>query len=468
MTRYFAKTALLPGGWAENILIETDRLGYITDISPAADDTNADSSDIEILGGTLLAGMANLHSHAFQRAMAGLTEYAANPEDSFWSWRTLMYRFANLLEPEDFGAIAAQLYIEMLKAGYTCVGEFHYVHHNLDGVPYDDMALLSRYHIEAALAAGISITHIPVLYAYSNFGGEAPHDGQKRFINDVDGICVILESLRRDYGDHACVSFGVAPHSLRAVNENMLHELLQERRNIDPALPIHMHIAEQVKEVDDCLHYCAKRPVEFLHSLTEINDTWCFIHATHMSEGETRLLAESGAAVSLCTTTEGNLGDGIFPLVEFIKANGSFGIGSDSNSSISIAEELRWLEYGQRLKFRRRNLAVKKDGAGDNDTVHIGRFLYQNAAETGRRSLGQPIGKIETGYRADWVILEDEHPLLAGRKKNFMLDSFVFAGNQSLVKDVYVGGKKVIADGVHQNEQSVRENYVRTIRKILS
>lgn len=457
MKQFFAKDILLDNGWAKDVLIDVDSSGIITNIAPDA--KRGDGA--EQLYGTVIPGMPNLHSHAFQRAMAGLTEYAANAEDSFWSWRDLMYKFALKLTPEDIEAIAAQLYMEMLKAGYTALGEFHYLHHNLDGSPYERRAETSHAVIRAAQNSGIGITHIPVLYHFGGFGDQKPGDGQRRFINNVDGILEIIQDVQKTYADDPNISLGLSHHSLRAVNGDMMNEATKAAHSISPDMPIHIHIAEQMKEVNDCIEHTGKRPVEYLYDTIEVDEKWCLVHATHLNDGEIQMITKSGAVAGLCPTTEGNLGDGIFPLGDYIAANGRFGIGSDSHISVSVSEELRLLEYGQRLTKRRRNIAHS-----DTDS-HIGAYLYKHSAQGGAQALGKNSGAIAVGKRFDVVVLNHDHALLYGREGDFVLDSFIFAGNDALVKDVLIGGKTIIRNGEHAREDEITRNYKRTLDRIL-
>lgn len=457
MPKHFARYVLLSNGWFENVRINSDHNGTITDIK-----TDADAHDCEIFDGIVIPGMPNLHSHAFQRAMAGLTEYAANPQDSFWSWRDLMYKFALKLTPEDIGAIAAQLYVEMLKSGYTQVGEFHYLHHDINGAAYGDIAATSRVVINAAQSVGIGITHIPVLYHWGGFNEQLAGEDQRRFINNVDGILNILSSLQNDYKDSAKVNFGLSHHSLRAVGKDMMIEATKGAKDLIQGIPIHIHIAEQIKEVDDCKNWSGMRPIEYLYDSTDIDENWCLVHATHMNETETEMVAKSKAVAGLCPTTEANLGDGIFNMADFINYKGNFGIGSDSHISVSVSEELRLLEYSQRLKHHKRNMAH------DNKDKHIGAFLYKNATNGGAQALNAKVGKIKKGYRADFLVLDDDHALLYGKRGDQILDSFVFAGNAPLTKDVIVGGKVVIRGGHHAQDHLISKNYKQTLTRILA
>lgn len=453
--RYFAKTALLPTGWAENVLIAVDAAGYITKIS-----LNEDCSEATDLKGPVLPGMLNLHSHAFQRAMAGLTERATANKDSFWTWRELMYQFLEQLTPDDLQIIAAQVYAEMLKAGFTTVGEFHYVHHQPDGKPYQERALTSHHIIRAAKETGIAITHLPVLYSYSGFGGQAPTAGQKRFINDEAQILDMIATLTRAYKNDPQVTIGLAHHSLRALTPERLQAATAAMQSLNPLAPIHIHIAEQTKEVDDCLLWSKQRPVEWLLNHVEINKNWCLVHATHMTEIETENLARSGAVAGLCPTTEANLGDGLFNLPEYLSAQGCWGIGTDSNVSVSMIEELRTLEYGQRLLRRER--AITKTASQPS----VGATLYTMALRGGAQALGRLAGQIEVGKRADFIALNPQIPSLLSKTGNLILDAMVFAGNLNPIRHVIAGGQHVVQDCKHISEDKLLPAYIKTIKKL--
>ena len=413
----------------------------------------------ERIGGIALPGMPNLHSHAFQRAMAGLTERAGPGEDSFWTWREVMYGFVDRLGPEDVEAIAAQLYCEMLKAGYTGVAEFHYLHHAPDGGAYDDLAEMAERVTAAAGRAGIALTLLPVLYNAGGFGGAPTGGAQRRFANDADRLLRIVETMRQRHGADPDFRVGLAPHSLRAVGPDSLAEAIAGLDTMDPDAPIHIHIAEQTREVEDCVAWSGRRPVERLLETHEVGPRWCLVHATHMISDETRALAATGAVAGLCPTTEANLGDGLFPLESYLEAGGRLGIGSDSHVSVSPVEELRWLEYGQRLAARRRNIAALPRGS-------TGARLHAAALDGGARALARDTGTLEAGRAADIVTLDASHPLLAGKTDDAILDTYVFAGNANLVRDVMVGGRWVVRDGRHREEEAVGRDFVRTMERL--
>jgi formimidoylglutamate deiminase len=450
-TTLFAEHAMLPDGWARNVRIEVAPDGTIAKVTPSGS-----SDDAQRVNGPLLPGMVNLHSHAFQRAMAGLAEVALNPEDSFWSWRELMYRLVGKLQPDQVGAIAAFLYIELLKGGYTSVAEFHYLHHDLDGRPYADPAEMSRCLLNAAEATGMRITLLPVMYAHGGFGGKAPNAAQGRFIHDPEAYLGLLESLESD-----CTSgraaLGASFHSLRAVTPDEMTAVLQGMR---PGLPIHIHIAEQQKEVDDCLAWSGKRPIQYLYDGWNIDQRWCLVHATHADDAEITRMAKSGAVVGLCPTTEANLGDGIFPAASYLEQGGRFGVGSDSHVSATVFEELRWLEYGQRLKHERRNIL---HGGGQNN---VGAYLYGAALEGGALALGQKVGRVEAGCKADFMVLDGRHPLLASVKADDILGRWTFAGAVRMIRDVMVAGDWVIQDGRHPDEIEAGRAFAAAMRPL--
>lgn len=431
--------ALLPSGWARDVVIVVDAGGAIAEVKTG------------VLEGTRVAGCAlpgvpNLHSHAHQRAMAGLAESAGPSADSFWSWRAVMYEFANRMTPDQLEAIAAQVYVEMLKAGYTSVAEFQYLHHNRGGKPYEQRAEMTLRTCSAARCAGIAITSLPVLYRYGDFGGASPRPGQQRFVNEAEQYIDIVQAVSEYVRDDPDQDFGIAPHSVRAVDRELLQAVLNS--GVAASGPIHIHIAEQVKEVDDCVAWCGSRPVAWLLDSFDIDSRWCLVHATHMTQAETRGLAVSGAVAGLCPTTEANLGDGLFPAKEFLGQGGAFGIGSDSQISVSPVEELRWLEYGQRLVERARNVL-----AGDDTST--GRRLFEGAVAGGARACGKKTGRIEAGYRADLITIDTEHPLLDGKQEDSLLDGWIFSGNANVVKDVFVGGRHVVANGVHPMQDTI-------------
>ncbi len=454
----FAERALLPDGWAEDVRFEIAPDGALAKVMPGADPGAAPRA-----AGVVLPGMPNLHSHAFQRAMASLAERAGPGEDSFWTWREVMYGFLRRLDPAQIEAIAAQLYVEMLKAGYTAVGEFHYLHHDPQGRPYADPAEMSRRVIAAARASGIGITLLPVLYGFSDFGGEPAREGQRRFLNDPERFLKLVDKLMADIRDDPQAVVGIAPHSLRAVTRETLQAALEGLDALDPQAPVHIHIAEQHGEVHDCIAWSGIRPLEWLLQNLPVGPRWCLVHATHVTEEEARRLAVSGAVAGLCPTTEANLGDGVFPAPAYLAAGGAFGIGSDSHVSLSPIEELRWLEYGQRLTLRQRNLL-----AGEAEPRSVGAFLFKRALAGGAQALARPIGRLAPGARADLIVVDATRPALYGRTGDRLLDALVFAGNENPVTDVMVGGAWVVRAARHPREDEVFSAYKAAVRDLMA
>lgn len=449
MTTIFARQARLQSGWAENVRLSiTD--GVLTGVAP---DARKAAGDLTV--DTVLPALSNLHSHSFQRAMAGMTEHRAEGRDSFWTWRTLMYRFLDQLTPDQIRAIAALTFMEMQEAGYAAVGEFHYVHHQPGGGAYDDIAELSQQIAAAAEATGIGLTHLPVFYRYGGADRQPLAGGAKRFGNDpdafhslVDRARTILKALPSD------TRLGVAPHSLRAVAPEDLNLL----EDFDPAR-IHMHIAEQPVEVEEISAWLGARPVEWLLANQKIDDRWCLIHCTHMTDDETTGLARSGAVAGLCPITESNLGDGIFGAPGFLEAGGAFGVGSDSNVRISVNEELRTLEYSQRLRDISRN--VLADGTGS-----VGENLYLKAASGGAQAMARDGGVIRTGALADLVAIDTTAPALVGLRADQILDGFVFAAGEGVVTDVWSAGRHMVRGGRHKARDRIVADYAKAVRDL--
>ncbi len=457
MNTLWSASALLPGGWAESVEITLDEAGNIAGVRTAKPYTQGERIDL------LIPGIPNVHSHAHQRAMAGLGEragqLAGKSADNFWTWRKVMYHYLERIQPHHLFNISAQLYLEMLKAGYTSVGEFQYLHHDLDGRPYANHAEMSLQCMHAAASVGLGFTALPVLYRYAGFGEAEPLPGQKRFLNDADDFVRIVDALQAVASKDANTSVGIAPHSLRAVSQSLLSEVINSCGPGNLAA-IHIHIAEQTIEVDDCLAWSQQRPVEWLFNHFEVNQNWCLVHATHMSESESATLANSGAVAGLCPTTEANLGDGLFNAVDYFKANGRWAIGSDSHISIDPVEELRWLEYGQRLNTRSRHLLVSAQN------LNTGRNLLDGVLHGGALACGRKIGRIETGYRADFISLDTRQPRLYGRIQDDLIDSWIFSGNTNLVESVYVGGKKIIDQGHHTDEETIAQKFRQTLDEL--
>ncbi|MBD8166402.1 formimidoylglutamate deiminase [Erwinia persicina] len=436
MTRFFAPRALLAAGWQHNVVIEVDPQGMIL-----ATTANSTPEGAQRLNGIVLPAMANLHSHAFQRAMAGLAEVAGDPQDSFWTWRDLMYRMVQRLSPQQVGAIATHLYIDMLKGGYTQVAEFHYLHHQPDGHPFSDDAMLQQL-ILAAEQSGIGQTLLPVLYSYAGFGCQPAQPGQKRFIQDTQQYLAQQQRLQTLIAGRPLHNQGVCFHSLRAVSERQMREVLD---NSPGDWPVHLHIAEQEKEVNDSLAWSGERPVSWLLDRFDVNPRWCLVHATHLDEDEIRRLAASQAVAGLCPTTEANLGDGIFPATEYVAQGGRWGIGSDSHVSLDIVEELRWLEYAQRLRDRRRNRIVTAQQAS------VGDVLFQQALAGGAQACGVKTGSLQPGFRADWLVLGGD-ALLDNTPDVSLLNRWLFAGQRTQIQDVFVAGQQRITAGQHARQ----------------
>lgn len=443
--------ALLPAGWARDVRVALAD-GLVASVQA---DVAAESSDER--HGALIPGLPNLHSHAFQRAMAGLAEVRGAGDDSFWTWRELMYRFLDRLTPDDVGAIAAMAQVEMLESGFTRVGEFHYLHHAADGRPYRHAAEMAGAILQAAAETGIGLTLLPVFYAHSGFGGQAPTAGQRRFLHDLDGFQRLLERLDELAAQLPDVVVGVAPHSLRAVTPAELAALDSLARG----RPIHIHIAEQVKEVEDCLRWSGRRPVEWLLGEADVGPSWCLVHATHMTEAETTALARSGAVAGLCPITEANLGDGLFPAEAFLEAGGRFGIGSDSNVRIDATEELRLLEYGQRLLHRGRNRLARAAGHS------TGADLFAGALAGGAQALGVAAG-LEVGLPFDAVSLNSGHPSLAERAPEVLLDGLIFAAGRGGIDCVWRRGRKQVSGGRHVRRDEVVARYRATLSGLLA
>lgn len=438
--------ALIDGAWASEVRISIAD-GLIVAVEPGVAPEAGDECHA-----VALPGMPNLHSHAFQRGMAGLAEVRGAGDDSFWTWREVMYRFVDRLDPETLAAIAALAYVEMLESGFTRVGEFHYLHHDRDGRAFADPAQMSRAIFSAAAECGIGLTHLPVFYAHSGFGGAAPSEGQRRFIHTIDGYARLLDMLRAAAADLPDAIVGVAPHSLRAVTQGELAALA----GLAGDAPIHIHIAEQVKEVEDCAAWSGQRPVEWLLGHADVDARWCAVHATHMTDDEARRLAECGAVAGLCPVTEANLGDGIFGAEPFLAAGGRFGVGSDSNVLIDMSEELRWLEYGQRLAAKGRNRIGRAPG------MSSGQVLFDGALAGGAQALGI-VGGIAPGRSADLVSLDADHPSLAGKPAEQILDAFLFASGRGAIDCVWRRGECVVRGGRHRARDAVAERYRRAI-----
>jgi len=450
MNALFARHALLPEGWQGDVLIEWDARGVLTHVAPGA------RPPIGVARAEyVVPGMVNLHSHAFQRALGGLTEKAGIGPDSFWTWRDLMYRFAARITPEQVEAIAAQLFSECLRHGYTALCEFHYIQRDPEGALYARPAEMAERVAAAGQLSGIGLTLLPVLYSHSGFGAQPLKPEQARFRTDADTVLRIVEALEPLRNGQ--LEVGAAPHSLRAAGIEQIHELVKA---LPTERPLHIHIAEQQGEVQQSLDFCGRRPVEYLFDEVKVDARWCLVHATHLDETEVGRLARSGAVAGLCPTTEANLGDGLFPLAAYLAEGGRWGIGSDSHVSQSPVEELRWLEYGQRLLHQRRNIVaapVRRDVALN---------LWQDALQGGAQAAGRPVGALAAGRRADLLVLDAAHPNLDGVGDTDVLGRLLFCGNDNLVRDVLAGGRWVVQGGRHMAQEAIGRRYRQALQQL--
>ena len=473
---YVFREALTPQGWQKSVKVELDEQGVITSVSPSA---SLSSEDL-LIDAAVCPGIPNLHSHSFQRVIAGRTATRIRGNhDHFWTWREAMYRSALLLSPEDVSAIAAQCFLEMLYNGFTSVAEFHYLHRDPQGKAYDRLSELSEAVIDAALMVGIPITHLPVLYRWSGFGQKPLLNEQRRFSLSLDEYAQIIDDLDQRYGNESRVLIGLAPHSLRAVSADELKLITAPNFCLNDHLKervIHIHIAEQVAEVEMCLARTKQRPVQWLMNQHELSDKWCLVHATHLSHEEVLSLAQSQATVGLCPSTEADLGDGLFPLTEFLNEGGIFGIGSDSNVRADPAEELRLLEWGQRLHNQKRNLAFSKQVNGQinaNDqespiralTDSLGQSLSLAAIQGGGHAVGRQTG-FTVGAWADWFTVDCCDAGLNGAQGHYCSDQWVFARRNSRVKDVFIAGHQVITDGIHPLENQIYTRFTKTLNRL--
>ena len=449
MTHYHVQHALLPEGVRDSVRVEVVN-GLIQSVEVGA----AVDGDVAIAG-LVLPGMANVHSHAFQRAMAGLAEWDAGGKDNFWSWREAMYRFAERLDPASQLSIARYLYVEMLKAGYTSVGEFHYLHNQPGGAAYAPATAMAEAIAQAAAETGIALTLMPTLYVTGGVDGRALSERQRRFGKTVGELLALRQAMA---GKAGVTQLGLALHSLRAVPPAAMREAIE---GVDTETPIHLHASEQTGEVDEALAKFKQRPIEYILSQFPVDQRWCFVHATHMNTRETRALAESRAVAGLCPTTEANLGDGIFRLTEYMTGGGRIAIGGDSHIAVDPAEELKALEYSQRLLHRRRNVAAS------SAVPHTAARLWAEAAYNGAEVLGLNAGEIAAGRRADLVAVDTGHVSLSGRDGARALDSYVFVAGRRAVRDVMVAGGWVVRDRHHAAEESAARVYRETVTQIL-
>jgi formimidoylglutamate deiminase len=472
MARYRLQSAYLPQGWTRDALVTVSAEGMITaidtseiapsgtaasatDPSAPAEPTLISATPIERIDGIVIPGMPNAHSHAFQRAMAGSAEYRLSSRDSFWTWRQAMYALANRIRPEQLQLVAMQLFVEMLKAGYTSVAEFHYLHRPGSGAPYAGANPLWEAIGNAAAIAGIGLTFLPTLYQSSDFGGAALKPEQARFALETDTFLRAIEERigaeRR--GGRSTLRTGAAFHSLRAVPLDQLRRAALALRAIDSSMPVHIHVAEQALEVRACKRATGRRPIELLLDQELLTQHWCVVHATQATAQELQGIAAAGAAVCVSISTEANLGDGFFDTARFFKASGRLCVGSDSQSTVNPAEELRWLEYQQRLRKKRRVVLATAI------ETHVGTRLWSGAALSGALAIGQPAGTIAVGSRADWLVLDASHPAMAGAAADTALDRLLFAGADKAIRDVMVGGRWVVKQHQHAADDQLRGNF---------
>ncbi|MCH2191075.1 MAG: formimidoylglutamate deiminase [Gammaproteobacteria bacterium] len=452
-TKIFAKQALTSNGWQQNVLISVNQ-GLVTCIQAASAKVDAHYS-VDVL----LPALSNLHSHSFQRAMAGLTETRASglSKNDFWSWRQIMYQFLQELTPEDIQAIASQVQMEMLESGYAACAEFHYVHHHSTGQHYQNLSELSQRVFQAAKLTGIGYTHLPVLYSYAGLNQTDLNANQLRFGCNVDVFSSLFDDIKSNLVTlPADAKLGIAPHSLRAVDK----EGLELVNTLCPSGPIHIHIAEQVAEVNEVKQAYGIPPVAWLLNNAKVDSRWCLVHATHINKDEVVGLAKANAVVGLCPLTEANLGDGIFNATEFLEHGGAIGIGSDSNVKISLSEELRLLEISQRLRDQRRVVLVSEAIRSN------GRYLYEQTLRGGSQALGRNSGALEVGKLADLVALNTEHENLIGLVGDQLLDAWIFSSDDDIVTDVWAAGRHVVTDGRHKARDKISADFKQTIIRL--
>lgn len=449
MRRLFLETALLPTGWADDVALDVEN-GWITALTP-----NAQPGGRERLRGIALPGLPNLHSHTFQRAMAGLSETRGQSDDSFWTWRDVMYRFLERLTPDDVEAIAAFAMMQMLETGFTALAEFHYLHHDPAGRPYANPAEQCERIAAASAQTGIGLTLLPALYVNGGFANAPPTQGQRRFVNSLENFERLFLGAQAALAPLDDAILGIAPHSLRAIPADSLPAL--------PGLtdgPIHIHVAEQTREVDDCLAWSGQRPVAYLLAHAPVDQRWCLVHATHIDPAETRALAATEAVAGLCPITEANLGDGIFPARDFLAAQGRIGVGSDSNVEITAPAELKILEYSQRLAHRSRNVLAAGPGAS------TGRTLYDAACAGGAQALARRIGRLEPGHRADLVLLDRTYPDLAHATGDRWLDAYLFTVGHAAIHGVIVAGRTQVTAGRHHERETITRRYAAALARL--
>jgi formiminoglutamate deiminase len=455
MTNIHARQVLTRDGWRDSVRLRLQS-GKV-----AAMQMGVSAEPGDECHGTVVPALGNLHSHAFQRAMAGFAEVSGDSADNFWSWRDAMYRLAHRIDPDQLQAIAAQAYVEMLECGFGRVGEFHYLHRGPDGEPYADIGEMAGRIVAAAAASGIGLTLLPVFYAHSTFGGSEPTPAQRRFLNTLESYELLLQRCRSLTSALPAARVGVAPHSLRAVTAKELSAVAA----MAGSAPVHIHVAEQVREVEECIAWSGQRPIAWLLDHAPVHGNWCLVHATHVTPEEVQGIAKAGAVVGLCPVTEANLGDGVFPVAGFLGRNGQFGVGTDSNVHISLAAELSLLEYSQRLAHRARNV-VRNVVRGE--TQSTGRAIMEITLAGGAQALGGEGGTIAVGGPADFVSLNEQHAALSCRASDALIDAWIFASSGDVVDCVWVAGRKVVADGQHFARQEIKRRFVKAMKELRS
>jgi formimidoylglutamate deiminase len=452
MPRLLLEHALVEEGWRRDVLLVWDAAGRIAAVEPGA----AAAPGVETVRGAAVPGLANLHSHTFQRAIAGVSESLGTGGDTFWTWRQAMYRAVERLTPENLRAVAALAFAEMLESGFTAAAEFHYIHNAADGQPFADRAAMAAAVIEAAKETGIGLTLLPVFYAHGGFGARPLERAQRRFGSGRDSFAGLVEASAVALKALPDAAWGVAPHSLRAVAPDELKAIARDFAG----KPIHIHAAEQVREVEECVAALGRRPVEWLLDELPVGRGWCLVHATHLTDAETARLAKSGAAAGLCPVTEANLGDGIFPAAAYLKAGGWLGVGTDSNIRIDAAEELRHLEYSQRLRDRARNVLAAPGRS-------TGRVLFDAASAASADVLARPVGALAPGKRADFLVLNLGHLSMRDRAGDTWLDSWIFAAGKQAVREVWAGGRRVVENGRHVAADVIRQRYAAVLHELI-
>ena len=451
--KLYAERILLSNGWATDKTIHIEN-GVIKAISDGC------ANDVEKATGPIIPGMVNCHSHAFQRAFAGFSEQGSEGQDSFWTWRQVMYKFLEQLTEDNVELIATQVYIEMVKMGYTRVAEFHYLHHQIDGSAYPELSTMAKAIFSAAKSAGIGLTLLPVLYQYSGFGSLPPNSGQKRFINSTEQFNQLVSDCFNLSKEYSNTNVGIAPHSLRAVDKSALVSVTEHVRKLDNKAPIHIHMSEQQKEVNDSLEHSGKRPVQWLLDNMNLDKHWCLIHATHIDESERKGIISSAAIAGICPTTEANLGDGIFPTTEFMAEGGTIAIGSDSHISVNPVEEIRWLEYTQRLIRQQRAVLA------NNRQPSVGLNLWQAANHGGAQSTNSNTGELEIGKQADLLVLHSDKTCLFASSDQHLVDSLMFASQTNMIADVMINGNWVVKNGTHDFEKATGAKFAELLSSL--